>query len=498
MTRPPALLIPSLMLLAACKSLPENSSSKSPVPVAGAPTATFGVPVPDSFQLANGLKVWVLPTRQVPLVSLSLVVRSGSSRDPAGKEGLAALTADMLDEGSGDRSALEVADEVEYLGADLAVDLQKEQLEVSLETLKRNLDPALDLFADVALRPRFEAKEWARVKPLALNDIAQRHEEARDVARVVSERTFYGPGHPFSHPTDGYEATVKTLNIEDVKNFYAAHVRPENAMILATGDVSMEDLRPRLESRFGSWKGEGVAPPSPARTPEPAGHVGARLIIVDKPNAPQTEFRILLPGPAHGEPRIAPLSLANTILGGTFTSRLVTNLREKHGFTYGASSMLQVRSLAGHVVQGSAIATPKTGLALVEFWREITAMETGKFEADELQKSRSTHKSRLVEALETQDSTLKLFLQSAAMRSGPTERKEYFERLEKTTDAEVSRESAAVYRWDAATIVLVGDRKTIVEQIAKIEKTLPPSANGKSWHIPRPEFLGRDGEPLPE
>lgn len=477
----------SVTMLATACNLP------APEDAVQRPDKEFSVPVPESFSLANGMAVWLLPSKHIPLVNLSIVLRMGSAQDPRGKEGLATMVADMLDEGSGNFSALEVAAAVDQLGADLAVDVQKEHFEVSLEVLKRNLDAALDIFADIVLRPRFDPSEWDRVHEMALNDIAQRREEARDVARVVSERVFYGDGHAFGHPVDGYESSVKSITLDDVKSFHATWARPERAVLLVIGDITADELRPRLESRFGAWAGAGESPRAVTSAP-PSAPTSARLVVVDKPGAPQTEVRIVLPGPAFGAPGVPPLSLANTILGGTFTSRLMTNLRERNGFTYGASSQTVTRSGAGHVVLGSAIATPKTGPALVEFWRELQAMESSKFEPGELQKSRSTHRSRFVEALESQASTMKLYLPSAALQGGPGERREFLARLAQASNADIIEASRSTYRWDAATIVLVGDAEVITAQLAELAKSPPTGQDGKPMLLPQVERRGRDGE----
>jgi zinc protease len=480
---PPALAVAALVTLNGCETAPR---------AAPAPTASFSVPVPESFRLANGLSVWLVPSKEVPLVHVSLVLPGGSSLDPRGKEGLAALTAEMLDEGAGKRGPLEIADEVDFLGAELTVATQKEFLEVTLAALRRNLDASLDILADVVLRPAFSPGEWERVKSLALNDLAQRREEARDVARVVSERVFYGDDHPYGHPVDGYEASAKAIGLDDLKQFYAANVRPERAVLIAVGDISLDELRPRIESRFGGWKAQAaasVAAPAPA-----APAAVTRLVVIDKPDAPQTEIRVLVPAPEFSSPRIAPLSLANTVLGGTFTSRLVTNLRERNGFTYGASSLVALRSRPSHVVAGSAVYGDKTGPALVELCREVHAMETGNLEPDEIAKSRSTQRIRLVESLEAQDSTADLFVLSAALGNEPGERRKYFERLEGTATEEIVAQCRDVYRWERATIVLVGDKKAIESQLAELRAKPPADLAGKPFTLPEPELRGREGE----
>ncbi|MBI4606595.1 MAG: insulinase family protein [Planctomycetes bacterium] len=459
------------------------------------PQARFDVPVPEAFGLSNGVPVWLVSSKAVPLVAVSVVVRAGSSADPRGREGLAALTANMLDEGAGGRGPLEIADEIEFLGAELSVRPEKEHIEITVESLRRNLDGALDVLADVVLRPDFSVEEFARVKGLVLGDLAQRREEPREVARVAAERAFYGEGHPYAHPVEGYEATVKPIALEEVKAFWRGRFRPGLTAILATGDIAPEELRERLEARFGSWTGDGGGAPAPApgHLPPPA---SPRLVIVDKPGAPQTEVRVLLPAPAFGSPELAPLSLANTVLGGTFTSRLVSNLREKHGFTYGASSVIASRGGPCHLTAGSAVHAAKTGPALVELCREIRGMASGAFAPEELQKSRSTYRSRLVEALESIDSTLRLYIASAALGRPARERRDFHAHVQRTPDGAIAEAARKAYRWEDAVVILAGDRQSVEAQLEELRERPPQDVGGKPFALPQVEVRGRDGEKL--
>jgi len=457
------------------------------------------VPVPETFQLPGGLPVWLLTSRQVPLISLTLAIRTGSASDPDGKEGLTSLMATMLDEGAANRGPLEIAEELDFLGASLDISTGKEVVQLSLDMLKRNLAPSLDILSDVVLRPRFEPREWDRVKALALNNLIQRREDPSQVARMVSERAFYGESHPFGHPTDGYEESVKTIRLEDVKKAYTDSVRPEDAVLVVVGDTSRKELEEQLASRFGSWKGGGSSrrsPPLPPTPEEPTRGRAARLIIVDKPGVSQTAIRILLACPPLSSPEIAPLSLANTVLGGTFTSRLVTNLREKNGYTYGARSVIAQRSLPSHLVTGSAVYTDKTVPALVELCREFRAMETGNITADEFHKVRSTHWRRTVEALQSQKNTLGLYVLSAALGFPPVERKQFHQRVQKASLEEVSEAAREIFHWEPATIVLVGDRKAIEQQLAELEAHPQKDLAGSPCTLPEVELRGREGQRL--
>jgi zinc protease len=372
----------------------------------------------------------------------------------------------MLDEGAGDRGALEIAEEMDHLGADLSIQTYTEYSALTLQVLERNLDAALDLFGDMVARPTFASAEWSRVKQLWVNDLTQRREEPRDVSRVVACRAFYGEEHPYSHPSDGYESSVKAVELNDVRHFWRLHVRPDQAVLLVAGRLAPDELRVRLEKNFSRWSAGPPLPPSRQESlPAPGAH---RLVLVDKPDAPQTEMRLLVPGPALSSPETACLVLQNIIFGGTFTSRLIANLRERHHFTYSASSRVSLRSFPGHIAAWSAVHTERTGAALIELLREFRAMERTVPTEEEIRKARSTHANRLSEALQTQAGTLGLYVRSAALGQSPREPREFHERVRRTGDREFAGPSRSRFSVERATVVLVGDQRKIETQIAAL------------------------------
>jgi predicted Zn-dependent peptidase len=427
-------------------------------------------------------------------VSLDVILRAGSAADPKGKEGLAALTAAMLDEGAGARSALEIADEIDYLGAELRIEAEREYSAISLDTLRRNLAPALDILADVVLRPRFEEAEWQRVKGLWLGDLAQRREEPVQVARVVGDRAFYGEDHPYGHPTTGYTSSVEGIDLQQVKDFYRRHVRPDIAAVICAGDVSAAELKSELEKRLGSWKAEGPAPALPEARPAapPAG--GPRLVVVDKPRAPQTVIRIQLPAPDPFAPARPSLQLANLIFGGTFTSRLQMNLREKHKFTYGAQSALSPRLGASYAAAQSSVHAQKTVPALVEFQREFRRIATGELAPEEVEKAHASLRTDIIETLEDLDGTIAFYLASAVGGKKPDERLDFYLRAKAAGSEAIAAACRATYAWDRALVVLVGDRALIEKQLEEQAAAARGKAAGEAFSFPGPEVRDRDGK----
>jgi predicted Zn-dependent peptidase len=458
-------------------------------PLLGAPGEGSGFlpPVPETFRLENGLEVRLLAQKKVPIVHLRLLVRAGSAADPEGKAGLAALAAAMLDEGAGERRAIELADEIEVLGAELSTGADQDFTSVSLAVLRRNLEPALDIFRDVILKPRFEEKDWQRVKGLWLNDLEQRREEPLQVARLVADRVLFGDGHPYAHPTDGYIPSVNAVELAEVKAFWKTYVRPDNAVLLCAGDISRDELEAGLEKRLGSWSAEGQGPPAPASV-APVKTQGLRLVVVDKPGAAQTVVRILLPAPSPFAPERAPLTLANSIFGGTFTSRLQMNLREKHQLTYGAGSGLASRRGPSYLAAQSAVKADRTGAALVEFCREFTAMETGEVSEDELQKALATHRIRAIESLATLEGMLGFFEWSAASGRPPDEPRTFHVRTQGEGREGIARECRRTFLWSQAVVVLVGDAALIKKQVPEANRAFEPCRLP-----PEPEVRDRDG-----
>lgn len=465
----------------------------------GSGTPEFAPPVPTTFQLSNGIAVWHFPSTGVPLVQLGLYLRhAGSAADPQGQAGLASLTFSMLDEGAGDRGALDLADEIDFLGAELAISTDRDHAAIELEVLERNLDAGLDLFADVIQRPRFEAQEWERIKTLALNGLTQRRDQPTLVARLVADRLFYGDGHPYAAPLAGFESTVGSIELEDAKRFYAERVGPKQAVFVCVGDVAAEDLRRKLDVRFQNWRfrnwaAPGKTAPQQDAKPAPSTFEKARLVIVDKPDAPQTVLRVQMPGPSLFVPQRAPLVLANTAFGGMFTSRLSENLRKKNAFTYGAGSALAPRFEASYLVAQSSVYTTKTVPALVELCKEFRAMGSGDgLRPEEFKKARATHRIRVMKALETQQGILGYLAPSAAGGQEADERQQAYERIRAQTPESVADECARVFRWDQALVVLVGDEKAIRAQLAEHAA----SGNSSDCAFPQPIVVDADGIPV--
>jgi predicted Zn-dependent peptidase len=367
-------------------SLRAQAPDRSKPPALG-PTPSLSLPPVTRQTLSNGLQVLILEKHQVPLAQINLVVKAGSAMDPDDRPGLASITAAMLDEGAGTRSALELADAIAYLGADISVTAEQHRITAALHTPVARLDSALALLADVTLRPTFASAELERLRTDRLTALVQQHDEARAVAQVLFMHTVYGDAHPYGHRASGTEASLKALTPDDLRRFHAAYFRPTNAALIVVGDVTSAQIMPKLEAAFGKWAGSGAAPAA-ANWREATQVAKREVLLADKPGAAQTEVIIGRVGVPRSTADYYALTVMNTALGGSFTSRLNQNLREEKQYTYGAGSSFQYDRLAGPFSARAAVQTAVTDKALVEFMKELTRIRSG-ITPDELTRAKN-------------------------------------------------------------------------------------------------------------
>src|SRR5260370_11314626 len=324
------------------------------------------LPVPEQFKLSNGLTVLYSERPGLPLVAASLVLRSGSGANPADRPGLASFTARMLQQGTTTRSALEIADRAADLGATLVSRASMDSSIVGSQALTRNFPDALDLLADVALHPSFPKEEVERVRKEREAALVQEKDEPYSVAWRVLGAALYGPHHPYGYPDIGTAESLKAISREDLLKFWQGHYFPNDAALIVTGNIQLAKLKPVLEKEVGAWK-EGKPPVAAIGAPE---STDARLILVDRPGAPQTTLECYELGAARSTPDSAPLEVMNTDLGELFSSRINMNLREAHGYTYGAGSTFVYHRAPGPFLVFSDVRTDVTAPATTEIFNE--------------------------------------------------------------------------------------------------------------------------------
>ncbi len=435
-------------------------------PQAG-PPPVVRLPAIQKRQLSNGLPVWLVELHEVPVAQVSLLVLRGSADDAAGKFGVATLTAAMLQEGAGSRTSLELADAIDFLGADLTTTAGIDSSAVRLHVPVAHLADALLLMGDVALRPTFPREELERLRQERLTAILQARDDPATIDATAFNRALYGATHRYGTPANGTATTLKSFSVDDLRAFYAAAFQPANSSLLVIGDVTMEKALPMLESSFGGWKAQGAVP-APAAMPAVTEVATRTIYLVDKPGAPQSQIRIGWVGVARSTPDYFPIQVMNTILGGSFSSRLNKNLREKNGYTYGARSGFDMRAAAGPFIATAGVQTDKTSEALREFFNELNGI-LQPVPADELTRAKNYMSLRFPAGFETTvDISRKL--EDAIVYHLPDDYfAKYVPNIEAVTAADVQRVAQQYVHPNRSTIVITGDRKVIEPAIQALK-----------------------------
>jgi predicted Zn-dependent peptidase len=369
----------------------------------------------------------------------------------------------MLTNGAGGKSALDIADAVDFLGVDLNAGSAVDSTTVRLHVPVARLADALPIMADVALRPTFQKDELDRLRQQRLTGLIQSRDDPQSIAAAAFPRVLYGARHRYGTPAGGTAETIKTFTSDDLREFYTTTFRPDRATLIVTGDVTAAAVVPLLEKTFGSWK----APPAAASTQnipavdEPAGRT---VYVVDKPGAPQSQIRIGWIGVPRSTPDYFPLTVMNTVLGGSFTSRLNMNLREKHGYSYGASSVFDMRLSAGPFASAAGVQTDKTGEALKEFFNELNAIREP-VPADELARAKNYVALRYPGGFET-TGDISRQLENALVYHLPEDYfSTYVQKIQAVTIADVERVAKKYVQPDRFAVVVVGDLAKIEPQI---------------------------------
>lgn len=447
------------------KSPPASSSTKAPAavdrsrPPVPELSKAWRAEAPVRFTLTNGLEVLLVERPQVPLVDVVVQVRSGASHDPVQLPGAAAWTSAMLTEGAGKLDALKLADAVDFLGADIGADAGWEGSRVMLHVPSARLDDGLALLADVTLRPTFPEKEWQRLKEEKRTEFLQWRDSPYALSQLARDEALWG-NHRYSIPKSGTPASLERAKLQDLKAFHKARYTVDNAFVVVVGDVTKADAERMLEKHFGSWQKAPKGAAAPV-WPEPVAlQGGPQIILVDKPGAPQSVVAALVRAPDGLEELDASTEVMNTLLGGSFTSRLNQNLREENQYSYGARSSFDVREQGNSFVAMAAVATPVTAPAAAEMVKELQLIRSY-IEDTEAQRARGYLALTFPTTFET-GGAVASFWAWAHAKQVPTERVQGFpERALKQDHAALLAAARKNLPLEDLRIVVVGDRAAI-------------------------------------
>lgn len=352
------------------------------------PPEPIVLPTPLVRTLPNGVRVLVVERHSLPVVTLRLVVKAGAAADPQGLPGMAQFIASMLDEGTTRRSALDIAEAIDGAGGSFDSGVDWDTIFAELSVLSDHTPLAFDLLADLVLHPAFAPSAVERVRRQTLSALDVLHQDPGYVADAVFDRLVFA-GTPYGHPLDGTLEAVKRLTPEDLARFHAREYLPARAVLAVVGDVAPEAAFREAAQYFGDWTetAESASARSAAPASSEATHVGQgpRAVIVDKPDAVQTEIRLGNRGIPRASPDYLALTVANQILGGPASNRLFSDLRGEHGLTYSASSDLDCRALAGSWEAKTSTRTPETVRALRRSLDEVRRMQEQSISRPELE-----------------------------------------------------------------------------------------------------------------
>ena len=418
--------------------------------------------------LSNGLPVWIVEQHEVPVASLSLVIKSGATVDPAGKYGLASLTAAMLDEGAGTLDALGLADAIDFLGASIGTGAGFDSSSVSLYTPVARLSQALDLMASIAINPTFADKDLERLRKDRLTSLTQIRDNPPTIGSVAFPRLVYGEGHRYGTSIGGTTTTVTGLTAADLRAFHKQNYHPGNAHLIVVGDVQPDAVMALLEKSFGAtaWpKSASAAATMPALS---APEARARTVyVIDKPGAAQSIIRIGWAGVPRSTQDYYAIQVLNTILGGSFTSRLNTNLRETHGYAYGASSNFDMRLGAGPFTAAANVQTDKTAESLTEFFKELANIAKP-ISAEELDKAKNYLALGYPADFETTQDIASQLATQVIYNLPDNYFNEFIPKVLAVTAADVERVAKKYVTPDKFAVIVVGDLKTIEAGVRKL------------------------------
>ncbi len=434
--------------------------SRLPAP---APALTFAFPPIEKSVLPSGLRVWTVRHTEVPVISYTMLVRRGAAGDPGDRPGLAAVTADMLDEGSGGRSAIEMHEAIARIGGQFDTDVGSDAIALTLGSLSRFSERGLALLADIVARPALADADFARVRQLRLHRLMQ----LRDIPGAIAERAFakllYG-NHPYGHTPVGETPSLTAMTVDDVRAFHARELRPAAATLVAVGDCDHDAIRRMVERAFAGWDGAPGAEPVDAALPAPG-----RLNVVHRRGAPQSELRIGHVSTSRATPDYHALVAMNMVLGGQFVSRINLNLREDKGYTYGARTAFDFRRLSGPFSLQVSVQTSATADAVRESIGEVLAIRGPRpASAEELALGVAALTRGYARNFETADQIARAATQLALYDLPDDYFAQYVPAIERVTTADVTRVAAHYLDPARLTTLIVGDLEAIGSTLPSI------------------------------
>lgn len=413
--------------------------------------------------LSNGLKVFVIEDTRKPTVTLRLLIKSGSAFDGT-KTGRASFVASLLNRGTKNRSAVEFANETDFIGAQLEAVASPDSIAVTTTGLTKYTGKILDLLTDAVTNPVFQAEEFAKQQRQTLSKLAQEKQEPDELAQKLTGKVLYG-----EHPYGAYRTreTVLAITRDDLVAFHGAHFVPSNATLAIVGDVKADVILPLIEKAFGDWKGDAQAAPELPAIP-PIKEINVHL--VDRPGSVQSNIVVALPGPPRNGPDLPELNVLNATLGGGFSGRLFQNLREKHGWTYGSSSYFDFRKLAGTFEATAETRNEVTAPAISEILAEMKRIREESIPDAELTLQRQYNVGNYLLSLENAGRTATRVQDIDLYGLAPDFYKTYAKRMDTVTAEQAQKLAGKYLNVENVAVIVVGEAKDVKASLEKIGK----------------------------
>lgn len=439
-----------------------------------AQTGSLKLPPYKKVVLKNGMTLLLMEQREVPLVAFSVLMKAGSVSDPAGKEGVASMTAALLRKGTATRTADEFAAQLDFIGGTFGAGSSADATVMSAEFMKKDLAKGLELVADAVLHPAFPAEEVTKLAAQRVDGIKSAKDRAAGVIGQYFNAYLYGK-HPYGRPTGGDEASLASITRDDVVRFYGANYTPGGTVMAVVGDFAADDIEKQVAALFGGWAVK-AAPAAAAPVADAPTVRGRKLLLVDKPDSTQTYFRIGNIGIARSNPDRVLIEIVNTLFGGRFTSMINTELRIKSGLTYGASSGFAEWKAKGPFFVNSYTSNANTEKALDMTLDVLRRLHEKGVSDDDLKSAKAYLKGQFPPDIETPDQLAGVL--SELVFNGLDEREinTYYAKIDAASMADINRVIKQYFPLDNLVFVLVGK----AAEIEPVVKKYAPVVDRKS------------------
>ena len=426
------------------------------------PSRPVSFPPYELRALPNGMQVIVVMHHEQPEVTMRILVRAGAAYDPPGKSGTASLAASLLNQGSGTRSAQEIADTIDSIGGALDTGAGSDATLASVLVMKDSFDVGMNLLAEVVRRPAFAPEEIERQRKQASSTLNVSLEDPGFIAGAVLNRLIYG-FHPYGFPESGMPETMARITRDDLREFHRRYFTPNNSILAVVGDVTADEAIGAATRAFGDWQRQDVKPPSLPEPPRPT----RRIVVIDKPDSVQTAVRIGQVGVPRKTPDYMSLDQAVRILGGEGSNRLFRVLRSERSLTYSASADMSTMLLSGDIVAETDTRTEATAEAVRVIVDEFTRLQRERVGDAELSGAQAYMTGSFPLTIETPGAIARQVVNAVFYDLSLDELRTYRQRANAVTPDDIARVSRTYIQPDRLSIVLVGNASKFTDQLNK-------------------------------